>query len=72
MERKHLTLSLTETQYTPLSEVAHTILLAKQVFETIGGGLKLPIKVKIDNVGEIYLTKNHLLGHRTKHIDIRW
>jgi hypothetical protein len=46
-------------------------MLVKQVLETMGIGLKLPIAVKIDNVGAIYLSNNHSLGQRTKHIDIR-
>jgi hypothetical protein len=37
----------------------------------MGVGLKLPITVKIDYVGAIFLTSNHSLGQRTKHIDIR-
>jgi hypothetical protein len=37
----------------------------------MGIGLKLPITVKIDNVGAIFLSNNHSLGQRTKHIDIR-
>jgi hypothetical protein len=37
----------------------------------MGIGLKLPITVKIDIVGAIYLSNNHSLGQRTKHIDIR-
>jgi hypothetical protein len=46
-------------------------MFVKQVLETIGIGLKIPITVKIDNVGAIYLSNNHSLGQRTKHIDIR-
>jgi hypothetical protein len=46
-------------------------MFVKQVLETMGVGLKLPITVKIDKVGAIYLIKNHSLGKRTKHIDIR-
>jgi hypothetical protein len=58
-------------QYIALSEVTKEIMFVKQVIETMGIGLKLPITVKIYNVGAIYLSNNYSLGQRTKHIDIR-
>jgi hypothetical protein len=54
-----------------LSRVTKEIMFVKQVLETMGVGLKLPITVKIDNIGAIYLSNNHSLGQRTKHIVIR-
>jgi hypothetical protein len=36
----------------------------------MGIKLKLPIKIKADNVGAIYLAKNFSLSQNTKHIDI--
>jgi hypothetical protein len=67
-----VSLSSTETEYIALSEVTKEIMFVKQVLETMGMGLKLPITVRIDNVGAIYSSNNHSLGQRTKHIDIRW
>jgi hypothetical protein len=46
-------------------------MFVKQVLETMGIGLKVPITVKIDNVEANYLSNLHFLGQRTKHIDIR-
>jgi hypothetical protein len=46
-------------------------MFVKQVLETMVIGLKIPITVKIDNVGAIYLSNNHSLVQREKHIDIR-
>jgi hypothetical protein len=46
-------------------------MFVKQVLETMGIGMKLPIIVQIDNAGAIYIGNNYLLGQRTKHIDIR-
>jgi hypothetical protein len=66
-----VTLSSTEAEYIALSEITEEIMFVKQVLETIGTGLKVPIIVKIDNLGAIYLSKNHSLVQRTKHIDIR-
>jgi hypothetical protein len=46
-------------------------MFVKQVLETMGIDMKLPIIVQIDKVGAIYLSNNYLLGQRTTHIDIR-
>jgi hypothetical protein len=68
---KCVTLSSTEAEYVAVSEVAKEILFAKQVLESMGIGLILPIIIKCDNVGAIYLSNNHTVGQRTKHIDTR-
>ena len=68
---KSVTLSSTEAEYFALSEVTKEIMFVKQVLETMGINLVLPILVKVDNVGAIYLSNNYSLSQRTKHIDIR-
>ena len=37
----------------------------------MGIKIQLPIKIKVDNVGAIYLSNNYTTSQRTKHIDIR-
>jgi hypothetical protein len=37
----------------------------------MGIKLNLPINIKVDNVGAIYLAKNFSLSQNTKHINIR-
>lgn len=66
-----MTLSSTEAEYFALSEVTKEIIFVKQVLETMGIIIRLPILVKVDNIGAIYLSNNFSLGQRTKHIDIR-
>ena len=68
---KSVTLSSTEAEYYALSEVTKEIIFVKQVLETMGINLVLPILVKVDNVGAIYLSNNFSCSQRTKHIDIR-
>jgi hypothetical protein len=68
---RSVTLSSTEAEYYALSEVTKEVIFAKQVLETMGIKLNLPIKIKVDNVGAIYLAKNFSLSQNTKHIDIR-
>jgi hypothetical protein len=68
---KSVTLSSTEAEYVALSEITKEIMFVKQVLETMNIKIKLPITVRVDNVGAIYLSNNFSLGQRTKHIDIR-
>jgi hypothetical protein len=65
-----VTLSSTEAEYVALSKITIEIIIVKQVLETIGIKMNLPILVKVDNVGAIYLSNNHSLSQLTKHIDI--
>jgi hypothetical protein len=68
---KSVTLSSTEAEYVALSAITKEVMFVKQVLETMGIKLNLPILVKVDNVGAIYLSNNHSLSQQTKHIDIR-
>jgi hypothetical protein len=68
---KSVTLSSTEAEYFAVSEVAKEVIFAKQVLESIGIKLVLPITVKCDNVGAIYLSNNYSVGAQTKHINTR-
>jgi hypothetical protein len=68
---KSVTLSSTEAEYFGASEIAKEVIFAKQVIESMGIQLTFPIKIKVDNVGAIYLANNYSTSQRTKHIDIR-
>jgi hypothetical protein len=61
---------LTEAEYYALSEVTKEVKFKKQVLETMGIKLNLPIKIKVDYVGAIYLAKNFSLSQNTKQIYI--
>jgi hypothetical protein len=69
---KSVTLSTTEAEYVATSEVVKELIFAKQLVESIGLKVKLPMVTKFDNVGAIYLTQNPSTSQRTKHIDIRY
>ena len=68
---RSVTLSSTEAEYFAVSEVAKEILFIKQLLETVGINVQLPIIVRVDNVGAIFLGNNFSVGQRTKHIDMR-
>ena len=46
-------------------------MFVKNVLKTMGIEVKLPMIIKVDNTGAIYLAYNYIAGQRTKHIDIR-
>jgi hypothetical protein len=70
---KSITLSTTEAEYFASSETAKEMMFIKNIIETIGElkRLEMPMTLRIDNTGAIYLANNQTTGQRTKHIDIR-
>ena len=68
---RSVTQSSTEAEYFAVSEIAKEILFIKQLLDTIGVEVELPITVRVDNVGAIFLANNFSISQRTKHIDIR-
>jgi hypothetical protein len=66
-----VTLSSTEAEYFGISECAKELIFLKHVIESMGIKVKLPIIIKTDNVGAIYLANNYTTSQRTKHIDVR-
>ena len=70
--QKSVTLSSTEAEYVALSEVTKEIKFILQVLEAMKVKIQLPIQVKVDNVGAIFLANNKTSGERTKHVDVRY
>ena len=68
---KSVTLSSTEAEYFAMSECAKELVFIKNVLESMGIQVKLPIEIKVDNTGAIFLSNNYTTSQRTKHIDVR-
>jgi hypothetical protein len=70
---KSVTLSSTEAEYYASSEAAKELMFIYNIIKGIGEekNLQLPIVLRVDNTGAIYLANNHATSPRTKHIDIR-
>jgi hypothetical protein len=70
---KSVTLSSTEAEYFASSEAAKELMFIYNLIKGIGEekNLELPITLRVDNTGAIYLANNHTTSPRTKHIDIR-
>ena len=70
--QKSITLSSSEAEYVALSEAEKEIKFVYQLLLSIGIQVKLPIVVRVDNVGAIFMSENTSTSGRTKHIDIRY
>ena len=66
-----VTLSSSEAEYYAISEVAAELLFVKQILEFLEVDFKMPMKIRVDNNGAIYLANNASSGNRTKHVDTR-
>jgi hypothetical protein len=63
--------SSTEAEYLAMSETVQEMVYIKQLLESIGETVELPMKLFIDNAGALFLVKNKSTSQRTKHIDVR-
>ena len=65
-------LSSTEAEFYALSESAKEIKFIVQVLISMGIPVKIPIIVRVDNVGAIFMSENVITSSRTKHVDTRY
>ena len=70
--QKSVTLSSLEAEYVALSEAAKEIKFIYQLLQSIGIEIELPITVRVDNVGAIFMSENTSTSGRTKHVDVRY
>ena len=70
--QKGVTLSSSEAEFVALSEAAKEVKFVYQVISSMGIKVKLPIVVRVDNVGAIFIGSNVAVSQRSKHIDIRY
>jgi len=70
--QKSVTLSTTEAEYVPCSEVMKEVLFILQLLEHLQVKIQLPIRVHVNNIGAIFLAENQNSSDRTKHVDTRY
>ena len=70
--QKSIMLSSSEAEYVALLEAAKEIKFVYQLLLSIGIQVRLPIVVRVDNVGAIFMSENTSTSGQTKHIDIRY
>ena len=66
---KSVVLSTTEAVYVAVSEVVKEIKFLYQLLMAMGTKVQLPIKIKVDNVGAIWLANNSGISEKTKCCD---
>jgi len=69
--QRAVALSSSEAEWYALSEAAKEIKFLAQVLESMGVKVELPIVVRVDNIGTIFMAENSSATSRTRHIDTR-
>ena len=67
-----VSLSSAEAEFYACSEAVKEIPFIAQILLFLGIPVELPVKVKVDNIGAIFMTENTSSSNRTRHMDTRW
>jgi hypothetical protein len=70
--QRGVTLSSSEAEYVAMSEAVKEIMFIYYLLREIGIEVNLPITVKMDNVGTMFMAQNASSGVRMRHIDTRY
>jgi hypothetical protein len=70
--QRGVTLLSSEAEYVAISEAVKEIKFIYYLLQWIGIKIDLPIIVKTDNIGAIFMAQNASPGVRTRHIDTRY
>jgi hypothetical protein len=66
-----VTLSSSEAEWVAALEAVKEICFVYQLLTEIGIKVELPIVVRVDNIGAIFMGENVQVSQRTKHVDAR-
>ena len=69
--QKHVALSVTEAELYAGVSTAQDMLYTKNVLESLGLKVELPMILEMDNMGAVHLANNWSVSGRTRHIDVR-
>ena len=70
--QKSVSLSSSEAEYVALSEAVKEIRFVYYLLTSFGINVVLPIKVRVDNIGAMFMSENVTTSNRTKHVDTRY
>ena len=71
IQQKSVSLSSSEAEYYAMSESIKEIIFVARLLEAVGMKVKKPMKIRVDNIGAIFMAENTTASPRTKHIDVR-
>ena len=67
-----MTLSSLEAEFVAMSEAAKEVKFVYQVLMSMEINVELPIVVRVDNIGAIFMGENVHVSSRSKHVDVRY
>lgn len=70
--QRHVTLLSTEAESVSISDKVKEILFIKQLLSHMGFEVDLPIKVHVDNVGAIFMSRSNVNSITTRHVNMRY
>jgi hypothetical protein len=70
--QRGVTLSSSKAEYVGMSEALKEIRFIYFILKDNGIEAELPIVVKSDNVGALFMSQNSLTGIRSRHVDTRY
>ena len=70
--QKVVSLSSSEAEFYACAEAVKEVPFVAQILLFLGIKIELPVKVRIDNVGAIFMSENVTSSSRTRHMDTRW
>ena len=68
--QKSVTLSSCEAEWVALSEAVKDIIFIINLCDSMQIKIQLPVTVRVDNIGAIFMTQNVTTISRTKHVDV--
>ena len=68
---RSVVLSTTEAEHVAISKAVKEIIFIYQLLESMDVKVPLPIKVRVDSIGAIWLVNNSEVSEQTKHVDTR-
>ena len=70
-KQRTTTLSVTEAETVAAVNCVQDMMFVKNILESMGLEMELPMRLEIDNKGAVDLVHNFSVGGRTKHMEIR-
>ena len=67
-----VSLSSAEAEFYALSEAVKEVPFILQLLKFLRIKVKMPVKVKVDNIGAIYMSQGEASTTRTRHMDTRY
>ena len=65
-------MSSSEAEYVAISDAVKEIKFLYFLLQNIGIDVELPIVVKTDNIGALFMSQNSSTGVKTRHVDTRY